>query len=195
MNSTLDRYRGQDIPLIDGPRGAKVAASTPKGLTATFAVAPRMIEVAPKVWNLVGIGISSRMMVDAPEGLVIFDTGDDLEDGERALVEFRKVSDRQIKAIVYSHNHYAHDTQGFRRVGPRCDDHLPPRRQQKSGRNLDRLRFRRRVPRSRARADFARYERQFGLAPAAARGRTRVFAAVIPPCRSKGTVPATHLGA
>ena len=71
-----------------------------EGEIATFAAAPRMIAVAPKIWNLVGIGISSRMMIEAPEGLVIFDTGDDLEDGEKALVEFRKVSDKPIKAII-----------------------------------------------------------------------------------------------
>lgn len=89
-----------------------------QGISKTFAVAPRMIEVAPGVWNLVGIGISSRMMVDAPEGLIIFDTGDDLEDGKRALAEFRKVSSRPIKAIVYSHNHYAHGTAAFTREAP-----------------------------------------------------------------------------
>ena len=113
MTHVLDRYRGQDITLTDGPRGARVAASTLKAITTTFAVAPRMIAVAPKIWNLVGIGISSRMMIEAPEGLVIFDTGDDLEDGEKALAEFRKVSDKPIKAIIYSHNHYAHGTQAF----------------------------------------------------------------------------------
>ncbi|TXI66192.1 MAG: hypothetical protein E6Q48_02495, partial [Limnohabitans sp.] len=101
MTHTLDRYRGQHIEMMQGPRGAQVATSTLKAITATFAVAPKMIEVAPKIWNLVGIGISSRMMIEAPEGLVIFDTGDDLEDGEKALAEFRKVSDKPIKAIIY----------------------------------------------------------------------------------------------
>ncbi|MGF6773569.1 alkyl sulfatase BDS1-like metallo-beta-lactamase superfamily hydrolase [Paraburkholderia sp. GAS199] len=191
MSSTLDRYRGQDIGLVDGPRGARVAASTLKAVAATFAVAPRLIEVAPKVWNLVGIGISSRMMIDAPEGLVIFDTGDDLEDGEHALAEFRKVSDRPIKAIVYSHNHYAHGTQAFVREAPdamiighhEVNRHLA----EISTGFASGGEFPEAVP-----ALTARYERQFAL-HLPPTGPDTGLAAIIPPGRAKGTVPATHL--
>ncbi|WP_233888298.1 alkyl sulfatase dimerization domain-containing protein [Paraburkholderia flagellata] len=191
MSSTLDRYCEHDIPLIDGPRGARVAASTLKAIAATFAVAPRLIEVAPKVWNLVGIGISSRMMVEAPEGLVIFDTGDDLDDGERALAEFRKVSDRPIKAIVYSHNHYAHGTQAFTREAP--DAMIIGHHQ--VNRHLAEIstgfasggEFPEAVP-----ALTARYERQFAL-HLPQQGPDTGLAAIIPPGRAKGTAPATHL--
>lgn len=191
MNTTLDRYRGAEIPLTSGPRGARVAVSTMQALTATFSVTPRMIEVAPKVYNLVGIGISSRMMIDAPEGLVIFDTGDDLEDGERALAEFRKVSDRPIKAIIYSHNHYAHGTAPFLKdspdaiiIGHHAVNH-----------HLNEIatgfasggEFPEAVP-----ALTARYERQFALT-LPPEGPDTGLAAVIPPNKSKGTVPATHL--
>lgn len=191
MSKALERYRGQDAGLVDGPRGARVAASTLKAVAATFAVAPRLIEVAPSVWNLVGIGISSRMMIDAPEGLVIFDTGDDMEDGERALAEFRKVSDRPIKAIVYSHNHYAHGTQAFLREAP--DAMIIGHHQ--VNRHLAEIstgfasggEFPEAVP-----ALTARYERQFAL-HLPADGPDTGLAAVIPPGRAKGTMPATHL--
>jgi len=150
-----------------------------------------MIQVAPKVWNLVGIGISSRMMIDAPEGLVIFDTGDDLEDGERALAEFRKVSDRPIKAIVYSHNHYAHGTAAFLREAPdamiighyQVNKHLA----EIATGFASGGEFPEAVP-----ALTARYERQFAL-HLPAEGPDAGLAAAIPPDRAKGTVPATHL--
>lgn len=117
-HDSLARHRGQPVDMTTGRRGARLPKATLEVLRTTFATAPRMTEVAPKIWNLVGIGISSRAMVDAPEGLIVFDTGDDLEDGERALAEFRKVSRRPIRAIVYSHNHYAHGTQPFLRDSP-----------------------------------------------------------------------------
>lgn len=191
MNNTLDRYRGQDVPLVDGPRGARVAASTLRAATATFAFAPRMIEVAPKIHNLVGIGISSRMMIDAPDGLVIFDTGDDLKDGERALTEFRKVSQRPIKAIVYSHNHYAHGTMAFVREAPEAmiighhqvNAHLA----EISSGFASGGEFPEAIP-----ALTARYERQFALHLPSV-GPDAGLAAVIPPGRAKGTALATHL--
>lgn len=191
MTHTLDRYRGQHIEMMQGPRGAQVATSTLKAITATFAVAPKMIEVAPKIWNLVGIGISSRMMIEAPEGLVIFDTGDDLEDGEKALAEFRKVSDKPIKAIIYSHNHYAHGTQAFLREAP--DAIIIGHHD--VNKFLTEIvtgfasggEFPEAMP-----ALTARYERQFALHLPQS-GPDTGLGAIIPPGKAKGTALATHL--
>lgn len=191
MTHILDRYRGEHIEMTQGPRGVKIASSMMKDILATFAVAPRMIEVAPKVWNLVGIGISSRMMVEAPEGLIIFDTGDDLEDGEKALAEFRKVSDKPIKAIVYSHNHYAHGTQAFTREAPDAiiighhdvNKHLT---EIVTG-FASGGEFPEAIP-----ALTARYERQFALHLPQS-GPDTGIGAIIPPGKAKGTVLATHL--
>ncbi len=191
MAHALDRYRGEPIALIDGPRGARVAASTLKAITATFAVAPRMIEVAPKIWNLVGIGISSRMMIEAPEGLVIFDTGDDLEDGEKALAEFRKVSDKPIKAIIYSHNHYAHGTQAFLREAPDAiiiGHHDVNKFLTEIATGFaSGGEFPEAMP-----ALTARYERQFAL-HLPPEGPDTGLGAIIPPGKAKGTALATHL--
>lgn len=191
MQHALDRYRGADLPLIEGPRGARVAASTLKAITTTFAVAPKMIAVAPGIWNLVGIGISSRMMVEAPEGLVIFDTGDDLEDGEKALAEFRKVSDKPIKAIIYSHNHYAHGTQAFLREAP--DAIIIGHHD--VNKFLTEIvtgfasggEFPEAMP-----ALTARYEKQFALHLPQS-GADTGLGAIIPPGKAKGTALATHL--
>lgn len=187
----LARYRGQSVELTTGPRGARVPKATIERLLSTFATTPRMIEVAPRIWNLVGIGICSRAMIDAPEGLIIFDTGDDLEDGERALAEFRKVSTRPIKAIVYSHNHYAHGTQPFLRDSPdaivighhEVNHHLT---EIASG-FASGGEFPEAVP-----ALTARYLQQFAsLLPPD--GPDTGFAATIPQLKPKGTVLATHL--
>lgn len=187
----LDRYRTDREQLIEGPRGAQVSASMLKAMTTTFNVTPKMIEVAPKIWNLVGIGISSRMMIEAPEGLIIFDTGDDLEDGERALAEFRKISDQPIKAIVYSHNHYAHGTQAFLREAP---DALVIGHHDVN-KHLSEIvtgfasggEFPEAMP-----ALTARYERQFAL-HLPQQGPDTGIGAIIPPGRTKGTALANRL--
>lgn len=187
----LARYRGAPVELTTGPRGARLPKATMDVIRTTFALAPRMIEVAPKIWNLVGIGISSRAMIDAPEGLIIFDTGDDLEDGERALAEFRKVSDRPIKAIVYSHNHYAHGTAPFLKDSPDAivighHDVNKYLQEISTGFASGGL-FPEAVP-----ALTARYQQQFALL-LPPDGPDTGFAATIPPNKPKGTVLATHL--
>ena len=191
MTHALNRYCGQHIEMMQGPRGAQVASSTLKAIGATFAMAPKMIEVAPKIWNLVGIGISSRMMIEAPEGLVIFDTGDDLEDGEKALAEFRKVSDKPIKAIIYSHNHYAHGTQAFLREAPDAiiiGHHDVNKFLTEIATGFaSGGEFPEAMP-----ALTARYEKQFALHLPQS-GPDTGLGAIIPPGKAKGTALATHL--
>lgn len=112
-DSTVARYMGAARDRISTPRGSIVAREMVEGISNTFAVEPRLIEVTKGVYCYAGGSISIRTMIDAPEGLVIFDTGDDIEDGERALAAFRTLSDKPVRAIIYSHNHYAHGTVPF----------------------------------------------------------------------------------
>lgn len=112
-NTSISRFMGPAPERTATPRGGVVATEIFKSIGKTYAVAPTMIKVRAGVHAFAGAGIVIRTMIEAPEGLVIFDTGDDYEDGERALAEFRKISDRPIAAIIYSHNHYAHGTKPF----------------------------------------------------------------------------------
>jgi alkyl sulfatase BDS1-like metallo-beta-lactamase superfamily hydrolase len=47
-------------------------------------------------------------VIDTDEGLIAFDTGDAEHDGEILLEAIRTVSDKPIKAIIYSHSHTVH---------------------------------------------------------------------------------------
>lgn len=47
-------------------------------------------------------------IIDTDEGLIAFDTGDAKHDGEILLEAIRTVSDKPIKAIIYSHSHTVH---------------------------------------------------------------------------------------
>ena len=47
-------------------------------------------------------------MLEGPSGLVIIDTMESIEQGQAVLAEFRKISDKPIKGIIYTHNHADH---------------------------------------------------------------------------------------
>lgn len=59
------------------------------------------------VWSLIDHGVN-MVMVEGPEGLVLFDTGLHQEYAERALARIRAISDKPVVAIIYSHHHPDH---------------------------------------------------------------------------------------
>lgn len=64
--------------------------------------------IANNVWSAVGWNLGNSVMIEAPEGLIIVDTGESVEQSRKVLEEFRKISDKPIKAIVYTHFHPDH---------------------------------------------------------------------------------------
>ncbi len=90
-----------------------------------------VIKVTDGVWVAVGYGLANSIMLEGDDGLVIVDTMETLEEAEEVKQAFRKISEKPIKAIIYTHNHadhvfgssafsegnaidvYAHDTTSF----------------------------------------------------------------------------------
>ena len=90
-----------------------------------------VIKVTDGVWVAVGYGLANSIMLEGDDGLVIVDTMETLEEAEAVKQAFRKISEKPIKAIIYTHNHadhvfgssafsegnaidvYAHDTTSF----------------------------------------------------------------------------------
>ena len=46
-------------------------------------------------------------MIEGDDGLIVYDTGDNKEEGEHLREAIAKISDKPVKAIIYSHSHYA----------------------------------------------------------------------------------------
>ncbi|MCR5876751.1 MBL fold metallo-hydrolase [Phenylobacterium sp. J426] len=65
-----------------------------------------------RVWTIRDFSIVNCIVVETRDGLVVFDTGVNIGEGETFLAEIRKLSNKPILAIVYSHSHY---TRGPRR--------------------------------------------------------------------------------
>ncbi|MGR5209506.1 alkyl sulfatase dimerization domain-containing protein [Vibrio rotiferianus] len=65
-------------------------------------------EITDGVYRISGWGISSIIAVEAPEGWIIIDTGDDLNAGKEQRTALENKLDKQIdvSAILYTHSHY-----------------------------------------------------------------------------------------
>ncbi len=68
----------------------------------------QIIKVAENVYVAVGFSVSNVSMIVGDDGVVIIDTGMMVDDAERIVTEFRKVTDKPVKAIVFTHAHGDH---------------------------------------------------------------------------------------
>ena len=70
--------------------------------------AQQIYRVAGNVYSAVGWQLGNVVMIDAPEGLIIVDTGESVSESRKIMAEFRKLSDKPVKAVVYTHFHPDH---------------------------------------------------------------------------------------
>jgi glyoxylase-like metal-dependent hydrolase (beta-lactamase superfamily II) len=68
----------------------------------------QVIQVADNVYTAVGFSVSNVSMIVGDDGVVIVDTGMTLDDARRIMAEFRKLSDKPVKAIIFTHSHGDH---------------------------------------------------------------------------------------
>ena len=74
----------------------------------TKVFAQKLYKVADNVYSAVGWQLGNVAMIEAPEGLIIVDTGESVSESRKIMAEFRKVSDKPVKAVVYTHFHPDH---------------------------------------------------------------------------------------
>lgn len=67
-----------------------------------------VIEVTDGVHVAVGFGIANAIMIEGDDGLIIVDTMESMEAAERIAERFRQISDKPVRAIVYTHSHPDH---------------------------------------------------------------------------------------
>ncbi|MBU0734109.1 MAG: MBL fold metallo-hydrolase [Proteobacteria bacterium] len=67
-----------------------------------------VVEVTDKIHVAIGFGISNSIMIEGQDGLIIVDTMTTREEAAEVLAEFRKISRKPIKAIIYTHYHPDH---------------------------------------------------------------------------------------
>lgn len=68
----------------------------------------RVYRVTDRVAVAVGFGLANAIMIEGEDGIIIVDTMETMREGETVLAEFRKLTDKPVKAIAYTHNHVDH---------------------------------------------------------------------------------------
>jgi alkyl sulfatase BDS1-like metallo-beta-lactamase superfamily hydrolase len=102
------RYMGGEAEIIKAPNGALIYDKALENAGKIVYTEPTVENLGDGIWVIGGYSIANFCVIEAPEGLIVYDTGDYAEEGRhvRQLIE-EKISKRPIKAIIYSHSHYA----------------------------------------------------------------------------------------
>ncbi len=105
-----------------GDEGIEVVWKTGKNLAYTEEnpkIDPRMtkhargfdqalLKIGERSYLAFGWGLTSPMMVVGDDGIIIIDPTESVEAGKECLAAFRRVTDKPVRAIVYTHNHFDH---------------------------------------------------------------------------------------
>ena len=84
------------------------ASINPELAEHTQHFAQKVYKVADNVYSAVGWQLGNVAMIEAPEGLIIIDTGESVSESRKIMAEFRKITDKPVKAVVYTHFHPDH---------------------------------------------------------------------------------------
>ncbi len=68
----------------------------------------QVYKVTDNVYSAVGFGGANSVMIVGRDGIIIVDTMESVDAAKGVLAEFRKITDKPVKAIVYTHNHSDH---------------------------------------------------------------------------------------
>jgi len=103
----LSRYMGASAELVTAPNGAIANAEVLKVTPEIAYLEPTTEKVAKGVWCIGGYSAANTTVIEAEDGLIVYDTGDNNEEAEHIREAIEKISDKPIKVIIYSHSHYA----------------------------------------------------------------------------------------
>lgn len=68
----------------------------------------RVYKVGDNVYSAVGYGLANSTMIVGRDGVIIVDTMESVDAAKVAMAEFRKITDKPVKAVIYTHNHSDH---------------------------------------------------------------------------------------
>ncbi|SBT12110.1 Metallo-beta-lactamase superfamily protein [Vibrio celticus] len=67
-----------------------------------------IIKVDDNVYLGYGFGLDTPVMIEGTDGIIIVDPGESVEMAQSVKEQFRQITDKPVKAIIYSHNHIDH---------------------------------------------------------------------------------------
>ncbi|HYD46773.1 MAG TPA: alkyl sulfatase dimerization domain-containing protein, partial [Terriglobales bacterium] len=64
--------------------------------------------VAGSVYCAVGYGLANMTMIEGGDGVIIIDPLESTANAALVMAEFRRITDKPVRALIYTHNHYDH---------------------------------------------------------------------------------------
>ncbi len=99
-------YRGGlDHKKVESANGAILNADHHQRVLLA-AQGANVVQVNDRVHTITGLSISNYSFVEGENGLIAFDTGNNIGMGQSAIEMIRRVTDKPVIAIIYSHHHY-----------------------------------------------------------------------------------------
>ncbi len=84
------------------------ASIHPKLTEHSRKMVPGVYQIGDQVYLAYGYALTSTAMIVGDDGIIIIDPPEDVDKGRLILKEFRKFSDKPVKAVIYSHWHIDH---------------------------------------------------------------------------------------
>lgn len=69
---------------------------------------PAIHQVNERIWVAVGYDLANSIMIEGNTGIIIVDTLSTYEKAKEVMQEFRKITDKPVKTIIYTHGHLDH---------------------------------------------------------------------------------------
>ncbi len=94
--------------LAQGALAQQQSEATRRLLERNKMFEPAIIQVAENVYTAIGYQVSANTMIVGEDGVIIVDPGQQVPGARRVRVEFEKITDKPIRAIIFTHGHGDH---------------------------------------------------------------------------------------
>ena len=65
-------------------------------------------KIADNVYSAVGYALANSIMIEGRDGIIIVDVTESVDSAKPILAEFRKITSKPVRAVIYTHNHSDH---------------------------------------------------------------------------------------
>jgi alkyl sulfatase BDS1-like metallo-beta-lactamase superfamily hydrolase len=98
-------YMGAPVKLASAENGAIVNQAVLDNASLVKHQDEKPYKLTEGVWVLPGPVLNSAV-IEGPDGLIVWETGENMVQGKQYKEKIRKISNKPIKAVIYSHAHY-----------------------------------------------------------------------------------------
>jgi alkyl sulfatase BDS1-like metallo-beta-lactamase superfamily hydrolase len=106
-------YNGEKVEFTKYPNGGVFNKVLKDRIALTQPEEPYTTKVTDGIWALVGYHWGYKAVIEGEKGLILYDTGDDIEEAQEIIKLVKKISKKPIRTVIYSHAHYPFGTKAI----------------------------------------------------------------------------------